>query len=107
MSQRAFDKLTANPEVYHTMWGPSEFFVTGTLKGWDVSADLHRINVPTLVTSGVYDEASPAVVAPIVNGIPGARQVLFADSSHMSHVEEADLFVSTVSAFLADVEWGG
>ena len=105
--RRAFEKVADNPEVYHTMWGPSEFHVTGTLKGWDVSADLHRIDVPTLVTSGAHDEASPAVVAPIVNGIADARQVLFADSSHMSHVEEADRFVSVVCAFLAEVESAG
>ncbi len=102
--RRAFDKVAANPEVYHTMWGPSEFHVTGNLKGWDVTADLHKINVPTLVTSGIHDEASPAVVEPIVRGIAGAKQVMFQNSSHMSHVEEAELFVRTVATFLDGVE---
>ena len=105
--QRAFDKVAANPEVYHTMWGPSEFHVTGNLKGWDVSGDLHKIRVPTLVTSGIHDEASPAVVEPIVRGIAGARQVLFQNSSHMSHVEEAELYVRTVAEFLDGVEATG
>jgi L-proline amide hydrolase len=104
---RAFEKVAANPEVYQTMWGPSEFHVTGVLKGWDVSADLHRVDCPTLVTSGLYDEASEAVVEPIVRLIPGARQVLFRDSSHMSHVEDADLFVRTLAEFLAGVEAAG
>jgi proline-specific peptidase len=102
--QRAFDKVAANPEVYHTMWGPSEFHVTGNLKGWDVSGDLHTIKVPTLVTSGRHDEASPAVVEPIVRGIAGAKQVIFENSSHMSHVEEAELYVRTVGEFLETVE---
>ncbi len=102
--QRAFDQVAANPEVYHTMWGPSEFHVTGTLKGWDVTAKLAAIDVPTLVTSGRHDEATPAVVAPVVRGIAGAKQVIFERSSHMSHVEEADGYVRAVGAFLAGVE---
>jgi len=102
--QRAFDKVAANPEVYHTMWGPSEFHVTGTLRGWDVSGQLHRVDVPTLVTSGRHDEASPAVVQPVVRGIAGAKQVIFEHSSHMSHVEEAELYVRTVAEFLDGVE---
>ena len=29
---RAFTKLTEDPEVYHTMNGPSEFHMTGLIK---------------------------------------------------------------------------
>ena len=105
--RRAFDQVAANPEVYATMWGPSEFHVTGTLKCWDVAAKLPRIDGPTLVTSGRHDEASPAVVEPIVRGIPAAKQVLFEHSSHMSHVEAADHYVGQVCAFLDDVEASG
>lgn len=49
---RTMEKLMADPEVYATMWGPSEFFITGTLKTWDVSRRLKAITTPTLVTSG-------------------------------------------------------
>ena len=31
---RTFAQLAADPEVYHTMNGPSEFHVTGTLRTW-------------------------------------------------------------------------
>ena len=37
---RAFAKLAENPEVYHTMNGPSEFHVVGTLRDWDITARL-------------------------------------------------------------------
>ena len=47
--------------VYHTMNGPSEFHVIGTLKKWTIVDRLGRIRVPTLVTSGRYDEATPAI----------------------------------------------
>ncbi|MGH3255679.1 MAG: alpha/beta fold hydrolase [Streptosporangiaceae bacterium] len=46
--------------VAHTMNGPSEFTVTGTLKTWDVMHRLGEIRVPTLVVGGRYDECTPA-----------------------------------------------
>jgi proline-specific peptidase len=101
---RAFDKLAANPQVYHTMWGPTEFHVTGTLKHWDVTPQLHRIQAPTLITSGKFDEAAESVVEPVRLGIAGSRRILFEHSSHMSHVEEADLFCGQVAKFLEEIE---
>ncbi len=56
---RTFAQLEENPEVYHTMNGPSEFHVVGTLRDWDITDRLAKIQVPTLVTSGRYDEATP------------------------------------------------
>jgi proline-specific peptidase len=100
---RAFDKLTANPEVYHTMWGPTEFYVTGNLKGWDVTPQLHRIKVPTLITSGAFDEATASVIDPIQKGIAGSKRIVFEHSSHMSHLEEADLFCAKLTEFLDKV----
>jgi L-proline amide hydrolase len=34
--RRALAKRMANPEVYNTMCGSSEFLVIGTLKEWDI-----------------------------------------------------------------------
>src|SRR5437016_8910285 len=42
--------------VYFTMNGPNEFTIIGTIKDWDVTDQLPRIKVPTLVTVGRYDE---------------------------------------------------
>jgi L-proline amide hydrolase len=38
------------------------------------------------------------------NGIVGSEWVLFEHSSHMAHVEERELYLSTVKAFLEGVE---
>jgi L-proline amide hydrolase len=101
---RAFDKLTAWPQVYHTMWGPTEFFVTGSLKDWDVTDQLHRIHVPALITSGKYDEATPEVIDLVHKGITGSTRIEFANSSHMSHVEESNSFIAETIKFLATAE---
>jgi L-proline amide hydrolase len=96
----SFEQMLKDPTVYHTMNGPSEFHVIGSLKDWDIRADLKNISVPTLLVSGQYDEATPAMVKEINGLIPGSKWELFAESSHMPHVEEPAKFLRVVSSFL-------
>ncbi len=101
---RSFEKVAADPEVYRTMNGPSEFHVTGNLKDWDITDRLGEIHVPTLVLSGRYDEATPAIAGTVHRGIPGSQWVLFEHSSHMPHLEEPEQFMQVLAAFLDRVE---
>jgi L-proline amide hydrolase len=101
---RTFEKLAQYPEVYNTMNGPSEFHVIGTLKTWDITDRLHEINVPTLLLSGRYDEATPIIVEPIQRSIPGSEWIIFENSSHMPHVEETELYLQVLDRFLMHVE---
>ena len=101
---RSFDQLAANPTVYQTMNGPSEFHVVGSLAGWDITDRLHEISTPTLLVSGRHDEATPRIVGEIHARIPGAEWALFEHSSHMPHVEEPEAFLETVERFLAGVD---
>jgi proline-specific peptidase len=98
---RTFAKLERNPQVYRTMNGPSEFHVVGTLKDWDIVARLPEINLPTLVTSGRHDEATPPIAETVHRGIGGSEWVLFEDSSHMAHVEEAARYMTVLDEFLS------
>ncbi|MFN2629489.1 MAG: alpha/beta fold hydrolase [Gaiellaceae bacterium] len=41
--RRSFDQIAADPTVYHTMSGPSEFHVVGSLKRWDITDRLGEI----------------------------------------------------------------
>jgi proline-specific peptidase len=102
--KRAFANIAENPEVYHTMNGPSEFYVIGTLKDWDIVDRLGEIRVPTLVISGRYDEATPAIAETVHRGIPGSRWVLCEHSSHMPHAEEPARFIQVLDDFLTGVE---
>ena len=97
---RSFSQIEADPTVYFTMNGPSEFHVIGSLKSWSIIDRLDRIKVPTLLISGRYDEATPAVVQPFADGIKDVRWQIFEQSSHMPHVEETELYMKTVGAFL-------
>ena len=99
---RTFAAIAEDPTVYHTMNGPSEFHVIGTLKSWDIVDLLHKIQAPTLVISGRYDEATPETVRPYAERIPNARWHIFENSSHMPHVEERDAYMKLVGEFLEE-----
>jgi L-proline amide hydrolase len=96
--------MAADPTVYHTMNGPSEFHCIGSLKTWDITDRLHEITTPTLLVSGRYDEATPHIVEQIHTRIPGAEWELFEESSHMPHVEEQEAFLARVESFLQTVD---
>ncbi len=98
--KRTFDAIDADPTVYHTMNGPSEFHVVGTLQGWTIEDQLDRIAAPTLLLSGRYDEATPLTQKPFLDSIADVREVVFMQSSHMPHVEERPLYMQTVAGFL-------
>jgi L-proline amide hydrolase len=97
---RTFRAIDEDPTVYMTMNGPSEFHVIGTLKTWSIIDRLDRIQVPTLLISGRYDEATPAVVQPFADGIKDVRWEIFENSSHMPHVEETERCLKVVGEFL-------
>ena len=88
---RTFAIMDEDNTVYRNMNGPTEFHVIGTMKDWTIENRLHRIEAPTLLISGKYDEATPLVVRPYLERVPGCEWVLFENSSHMPHVEEKAL----------------
>lgn len=99
---RSFTAIADDPTVYHTMNGPSEFHVIGTLKTWSMVGRLGTIAVPTLLISGRHDEATPSTVQPFADEIPDVRWRIFEESSHMPHVEETELCMQVVGDFLAE-----
>jgi proline iminopeptidase len=86
--------------VYHTMNGPNEFTIIGNIRYWDATNELHKIQVPTLVTGGRYDEVSPKVARSIHKGIRRSKLVTFSKSSHLPFWEERRKFIRVVRDFL-------
>ena len=101
---RAYARLREDPEVYTTMWGPSEFRVTGTLKKWDVSLRLSGIEAPALVLGGRHDECTPALQEDLHRRLPGSAWTVFEASAHLPHLEEPQRFREVVEGFLERVE---
>ncbi len=96
----SFAALETDPTVYHTMNGPSEFHVIGTMKTWSIIDRLDQVAAPTLLINGRYDEATPACVQPFADNIPDVRWEVFEASSHLPHVEEEARYLEVVGAFL-------
>ncbi len=96
--------LERDPTVYHTMNGPNEFYVIGTMKDWTIVDRVDRIAVPTLLVSGRHDEATPACVQPFADRIPDVRWTIFEESSHMPHLEERAACMATVGGFLDEID---
>lgn len=97
----AFAWIERDPTVYHTMNGPSEFHVIGSIKDWQSTDRLDSIDVPTLLVSGRFDEATPRLQEALQSGIRGAEWVLFEESSHMPHLEERERYMQVVGEWLA------
>ena len=99
--QATWDNIAADPTVYHTMNGPNEFHVVGTLGSWTVVDRLDRIDTPTLVVAGEFDEATPATWEPFATRIVGATTHVFAGASHCVHLEQPEIFRAEIAHFLS------
>ncbi|WP_328390099.1 proline iminopeptidase-family hydrolase [Streptomyces sp. NBC_00400] len=104
--------VSLDPELmslttFRTMIGHADYHVTGTLKDWDVFDALERIQVPTLVLGGEFDECVPAHLADIAERIPDSEHVTQPGAAHMGYLEEEPLrgaYVSLIQDYMARVE---
>ncbi|MFM7273443.1 MAG: alpha/beta fold hydrolase, partial [Gammaproteobacteria bacterium] len=95
--------------VYQLTTGGAEFPTDGgqgELQHWDVRPRLHELRVPTLLLSGRFDEATPAVMSTLHRGIAGSEWHVLEDSSHSCHSEQEALTMLLVADFLARTETG-
>ena len=95
----------ANPRVSAAMGMSARHtlrdgYRTGTLAGWDVTGELGRIRLPTLLTVGEFDHVHPDVVRAIHRGIPGARFALARGEGHLPMFEARDRYISQLRGFL-------
>jgi 3-oxoadipate enol-lactonase len=62
---------------------------------------LHRLNVPTLVVCGEFDQATPPALTRIVaEKIPGARYVELPGCGHCPPLEQPEAFVAAIKGFV-------
>ena len=100
--QPAFEQMGV--ETYETMWGPSEFLLTGNLRAWDVTDRIGNLRLPVLLTAGRQDLTRPEEAAYYRDLIPGAQLHIFEDSAHLTMLEDPQMFVSIVRRFLQEEE---
>lgn len=91
-----------NLDAYHSMWGPSEFYVTGSLIELDRFSDLQNITIPTLFIGGEFDEARPETLALFQQQVEGSQLVIIPGASHCGYVEAPEQYSAAVKDFLLE-----
>jgi proline iminopeptidase len=90
--------------VYGTMWGPSEFTITGTLRDYERADRLPELKLPVLFTAGRHDEATPETTEYYRSLVPGARLEIFEESAHLTMQDEPEEYAQAIREFLREVE---
>ncbi len=98
---RAFDHI--NPAIYVPMQGPSELGLSGTLEDWDRSADLRRIDVPTLVIGATHDTMDPEHMRWMSGQLPQGRYLHCPDGSHLSQFDDPRHYFPGLIDFLKSI----
>lgn len=98
--RRALSEEKMGHAAYRYMWGPSEFTVTGTLRSYERVDRLKEIKTPALFICGRYDEATPAATEYYHRNMPGSEFVVIENASHLSWVEQPDVFNRVLRDFL-------
>jgi proline iminopeptidase len=99
---RAFKHL--NPAVYVPMQGPSELGASGKLAEWDRTADLRRIEVPTLVVGAGHDTMEPAHMEWMAGQLPKGRYLFCPDGSHMAMYDDQKTYFDGLIRFIREVD---
>jgi proline-specific peptidase len=95
----------ANPRITEAMGFRTprlydDGYTRGTMAGWDISSEISRIRVPTLITVGQFDHVAPGCAREIHRRIPRSRLVVARGEGHLPFFESRDRFVSLLRHFL-------
>lgn len=93
-------EIISKSPAYRVMNGPNEFTITGNIKDWDRSRDLGAIKLPTLITTGEFDEVTRDCHETIRDGIAGSQLVVMKDCSHLTMLEKPVEYNDIVRRFL-------
>ena len=95
-----------NPAIYVPMQGPSELGASGTLVTWDRTADLPKIEVPTLVIGARHDTMDPAFMEMMASKIPRGTYLFCPDGSHLAMYDDQVTYFNGIIDFIRSVEQG-
>jgi proline iminopeptidase len=92
-----------NPAIYVPMQGPSELGLSGALADWDRSADLPRIEVPSLVIGATHDTMDPAHMRWMAGQLPRGQYLHCPDGSHLAQFDDPEHYFPGLIEFLTNL----
>lgn len=81
-----------NADIYVPMQGPSELGASGKLEHWDRTADLPRIEVPTLTIGATHDTMDPAHMEWMAAQVQQGSYLHCPDGSHCAIYDDQQRF---------------
>jgi proline iminopeptidase len=101
---RSFKHL--NTSIYVPMQGPSELGASGKLIDWDRTADLAKIEVPTLVIGAQHDTMDPKHMEWIATAVQHGRYLYCPNGSHLALYDDQEIYFRGLIQFMQDVNAG-
>jgi proline iminopeptidase len=95
-----------NPAIYVPMQGPSELGASGKLLHWDRTAELAKIEVPTLVIGARYDTMDPEHMRWMAGAVQNGRYLECPQGSHLALYDDQEVYFRGLIEFLLDVDEG-
>jgi proline iminopeptidase len=95
-----------NPKVYIPMQGPSELGASGKLLDWDRSADLSKIEVPSLIIGAQYDTMDPKYMEWMAGEFKHGRYLHCPEGSHLAMYDDQRTYFDGMIKFIYDVDTG-
>jgi len=92
-----------NPQIMETMWG-SDLNVTGQMKEYNVTGQLHTLPMPVFMHCGRHDFSRPEELAYYHSFLPSARTYIFEQSAHLAMLDAPEEYLQVMHAFLCEVE---
>jgi proline iminopeptidase len=96
---RSFSRI--NKSIYVPLQGPSELGASGLLSDWERLADLHRIEVPTLVIGAAHDTMDPGHLQDMASRIPHGSYLHCSEGSHLAMYDDQETYMRGLIDWLA------
>lgn len=89
-----------NSDIYISMQGPSEFGISGKLANWDISKELTKIKIPTLVIGATFDTMDPKYLEWMSNQFPHGQFLLCENGSHLCMYDDQQKYFMGLVNFI-------
>jgi proline iminopeptidase len=96
----ATSQIVSKSPAYRVMNGPNDFTVIGNMKDWERRGDLGAIRIPTLITTGQYDEITLDCHQTLQEAIAGSQLLVFEGCSHMTMAEKPAEYARAIRSFI-------
>ena len=84
------------------MWGPNDLVCEGTMKDFDLTSDLQRIDVPVLFMCGDSDEVTIDTINEYVKMVKGSRLSVIPCAGHAIGKDQPTLYMDRMKAYLEE-----